>query len=108
MLNKKFLLIFSLLFLSTFAFAEETTTQTKKHVEDKKQKEQAKQKPQEKKKAEHKKSTQKKSMQKKVAKKKPNYYPKAKKPVILGQEKYQKVNKSLKGLKAVYINLDGY
>jgi len=41
-------------------------------------------------------------------KKKLYYYPKAKKTVALSHENYQKVNKSLKGLTAVYINLDSY
>lgn len=36
------------------------------------------------------------------------YYPKAKNKVALTKENYQKVNTSLKGLKAVYINLDSY
>jgi len=36
------------------------------------------------------------------------YYPKAKKAVILGEENYQKVNKSLIGLKAIYIDFETY
>lgn len=44
----------------------------------------------------------------KKTEKKVYYYPKAKKPVALGSERYEKTYKTLKGLKAVYINLDSY
>jgi len=74
------ILFFSLFVFSTISMAEETKKTTEKKVEQKKAK----------------------------PKKKVPYYPKAKKAAILGKENYQPVNKSLKGLKAVYIDLDGY
>ncbi|CAA6800164.1 MAG: Unknown protein [uncultured Sulfurovum sp.] len=126
--NKILFLILSFVFLSTTAMAEETKTEPKKKTESQKQKPQEKKNSENKKSTEQKKTTEKKkstevkkdtnkktdtqkkkeAQKKTVPKKKVHYYPKPKKPVILGKEKYEKVNKSLKGLKAVYINLDSY
>lgn len=94
------ILFFSFFVFSTISMAEETKKTTEKKVEEK-AKVEKKPKPKE--------TISKKKVENKAkANEKIVYYSQVDEPVILGKEDYQKVYKSLKGITAVYIDLDGY